>query len=163
MMISRLLPVSLLIAVCAPQVAAQSSPEKALATAQSAESVQQNSSAAPDLPLRSPNLQTEQGPENPLDRIHVCEYSPQLSQFGVRDESKPDLLISPPLLPHFLPRNPDLRSRDDDSLCYTVRSYKVARDNPHSDSTHAVGSSTCQPAARFHTHTIELRTSQPAP
>ncbi len=42
-----------------------------------------------------------------------------------------------------------------DTLCYSMRSYKVARDNPDSDSTHAVGYSTCQPAARFRTHTIE--------
>ena len=42
-----------------------------------------------------------------------------------------------------------------DTLCFSMRSYKVARDNPHSDSTHAVGYSTCQPAARFRTHTIE--------
>jgi hypothetical protein len=42
-----------------------------------------------------------------------------------------------------------------DTLCYAMRSYKVARDNPDSDSTHAVGYSTCQPAARFRTHTID--------
>lgn len=42
-----------------------------------------------------------------------------------------------------------------DTLCYSMRSYKVARDNPDSDSTHAVGYSTCQPAARFRTHTIK--------
>ncbi len=163
MPISRLLPVSLLIAMCAAQVTAQSSTEKTPATFQSVEFAQQNSSASPDLPLLFPNLQTEQGPAEPLDRIHVGEYNPQLSQISVRDEPKPDLLISPPLLPHFLPRNPDLQSLDDHNLCYTVRSYKVARDNPHSDSTHTVGSSTCQPAARFRTHTIELRNSPPAP
>ncbi len=42
-----------------------------------------------------------------------------------------------------------------DTLCYSMRSYKVARDNSQSDSTHPVGYSTCQPAARFRTHTIQ--------
>ncbi|MFZ0199599.1 MAG: hypothetical protein WB523_15265 [Candidatus Sulfotelmatobacter sp.] len=42
-----------------------------------------------------------------------------------------------------------------DTLCYSMRSYKVARDNSQSDSTHPVGYSTCQPATRFRTHTIE--------
>ncbi len=148
MPISRLLLVSLLIAVCAAQVAAQSFPEKTLATTQSAESIQQNTSAAPNLPLLFPNLQTEQGPAEPLDRIHVDEYSLRSTQLSV---------------PRFLLRNQEQQSLGDDNLCYTIRSYKVARDNPQSDSTHAVGSSTCQPAARFHTHTIELRNSPPAP
>lgn len=148
MLVSRLLPVSLLIAVCVAPVAAQSSVEKTPATMLSADSAQQNSSLSPDLPSLFPNLQTEQGPAEPLDRIHVGEYGPRLSQFSV---------------PHFLVRSLDLQSLDDDNLCYTMRSYKVARDDTHSDSIHAVGSTTCQPAARFHTRSIELRTSQPAP
>ncbi len=41
-----------------------------------------------------------------------------------------------------------------DTLCYSMRSYKVARDSSQSDSTHTVGYSTCQPATRFRTHTI---------
>ena len=147
MPISRLLPVSLLLVVCAAQVAAQSSTEKTPAAIQSADFAQQNSSSA-DLPFLFPNLQTDQASGEPLDRIHVGEYTPRSTQLSV---------------PRFLLRNQDLQSLDDDSLCYTMRSYKVARDNPQSDSTHAVGSSTCQPAARFHTRSIELRTSQPVP
>ena len=148
MPISRLLSFLLLIAVCAAQVAAQSSTETTPATIQSADSVQQNSSSSPDLPLLFLNLQTEQSPTEPLDRINAREYSPRLSQFSV---------------PHFLLSNPDRQPLDDDTLCYTMRSYKVARDNPKSDSTHADGSSTCQPAARFHMHSIELKTSPAAP
>jgi hypothetical protein len=148
MPISRLLPVSLLIAVCAAQVVAQSSTERTSTTIQSTDSARQNSSASADLSLLFPNLQTEQGAAEPMDQIHVGEYSPRLSQFSV---------------PRFLLRIPDRQAMDDDTLCYTVRSYKVARDNPHSDSTHAAGSSTCQPAARFHTRSIELRTSPSAP
>jgi hypothetical protein len=36
-----------------------------------------------------------------------------------------------------------------DTACYAIRSYVVARDNKHSDSTHLVGYSTCQPALRY--------------
>lgn len=148
MLISRLFPVWLLIAMCAAPVLGQSSPERVPAAIQSTQSLAQGSSTTPDFPFVFPSLQTEQTPAEPLDRIHVGEYSPQSTQFNV---------------PRFLLKDLDQQSLDEDNLCYTVRSYKVARDNPHSDSTHAVGSSTCQPAARFHTRSIELRTSQPAP
>jgi hypothetical protein len=36
-----------------------------------------------------------------------------------------------------------------DATCYSIRSYVVARDDKDSDSTHPVGSSTCQPASRY--------------
>jgi hypothetical protein len=147
MVSSRLLSFTLLFAVCTGPVLAQSSPEKTPIAIQSADSATQNATT-PDFPFLFPSPQPEQTPSATLDRIHVGEYNPQSTQFSV---------------PRFLVRNSDQQSLDDDNLCYTVRSYKVARDNPHSDSTHAVGSSTCQPAARFHTHSIELRTSQPAP
>jgi hypothetical protein len=42
-----------------------------------------------------------------------------------------------------------------DTLCYSMRSFKVARDEPQSDSTHPAGYSTCQPAASFHVHSIQ--------
>ena len=34
-------------------------------------------------------------------------------------------------------------------VCYTMRTYVVARDEKDSDSTHPVSSSTCQPASRY--------------
>jgi hypothetical protein len=42
-----------------------------------------------------------------------------------------------------------------DSICYTIRSYVVARDAKGSDATHLVRSSTCQPASRFHVRTAQ--------
>lgn len=36
-----------------------------------------------------------------------------------------------------------------DSVCFTIRSYVVARDDKNSDSVHPVGYSTCQPATRY--------------
>ena len=37
----------------------------------------------------------------------------------------------------------------DDTVCYKIRSYVVARDHKDSDSVHPVGYSTCQPASRY--------------
>ncbi len=41
----------------------------------------------------------------------------------------------------------------DDTLCYAIRSYVVARDSKGSDSTHPVGYSTCQKASRYRLRT----------
>lgn len=48
----------------------------------------------------------------------------------------------------------------DDSLCYAIRSYVVARDNKDSDSVHPVGYTTCVPASRYQLRTtVEHQTS----
>ena len=44
----------------------------------------------------------------------------------------------------------------DDKLCFTMRSYVVERDEKDSDSTHAVGSSTCQPARRYALKKVQI-------
>jgi hypothetical protein len=36
-----------------------------------------------------------------------------------------------------------------DATCYSIRSYRVTRDDPASDTTRLVGYSTCQPSTRF--------------
>ncbi len=36
-----------------------------------------------------------------------------------------------------------------EAACYSIRTYRVTRDDPESDSTRPAGYSTCQPAARF--------------
>jgi hypothetical protein len=36
-----------------------------------------------------------------------------------------------------------------DVTCYSIRTYRVTRDDPESDSTRPAGYSTCEPAARF--------------
>jgi hypothetical protein len=38
---------------------------------------------------------------------------------------------------------------DRDNICYTMRSYIVARENRNSDSTELVGYSTCQPSSKY--------------
>ena len=45
----------------------------------------------------------------------------------------------------------------EDTTCYTIRSYVVARDSKHSDSTHPAGYSTCQPASRYGLKTTDIR------
>lgn len=48
-----------------------------------------------------------------------------------------------------------------DNYCLRIRSYVMARDSKHSDSTHLVSYSTCVPASRYRVKTIELQ-EQPA-
>jgi hypothetical protein len=144
MSIFRLLPFSLLIAVGLATAAAQSSPGNTTTTVPSGGFGKLNSSESN---LLSSNLKSDLSPPNPLDRIHVDQYRPQLSQFA-----PPRMLLNGP--------DPQMLG---DNVCYSMRSYKVARDDPHSDSTHAAGYSTCQPSARFHVHTIEGRASPEKP
>lgn len=49
----------------------------------------------------------------------------------------------------------------DDTLCFTMRSYVVARDSKDSDSVHPAGYSTCLPASRYRLRTTEIRTLTP--
>ena len=42
-----------------------------------------------------------------------------------------------------------LTLQQDEKTCYTIRTYRVARESPDSDSTRAAGYSTCQRATRF--------------
>jgi hypothetical protein len=52
------------------------------------------------------------------------------------------------------PRVSDLPPyRESDAACLRIRSFRVARDNPHSDSTHFESYSDCIPTARFQVYT----------
>jgi len=44
----------------------------------------------------------------------------------------------------------------DDTVCYKIRSYVVARDRKGSDSVHPVGYSTCQPAAKYRLRVTQM-------
>jgi hypothetical protein len=54
------------------------------------------------------------------------------------------------------------RQLGDDTLCYKIRSYVVARDSKDSDSVHPVGYSTCQPASRYRLRTTQIQTGSSA-
>jgi hypothetical protein len=47
----------------------------------------------------------------------------------------------------------------DDTVCYKIRSYVVARDRKGSDSVHPVGYSTCQPAAKYRLRVTQMTTA----
>jgi hypothetical protein len=144
MSIFRLLPLSLLITVGVATLAAQSSPEKNSVVAQSITPAQLSASNTSPF---SPNLQSGANPDAP-DRILLGDYRPRLNQFSVPR--------------NWLHNNSDSQSLAD-GLCLKMRTYKVARDDPHSDSTHPVSYSTCQPAVRFQTRSIVLRVPSPTP
>jgi hypothetical protein len=44
-----------------------------------------------------------------------------------------------------------------DGICYTIRSYVVARDDKNSDSVHPVSYSTCQMGSRYHLKTTQAQ------
>ncbi|HXO35626.1 MAG TPA: hypothetical protein VN901_25080 [Candidatus Acidoferrales bacterium] len=144
MSIFRLLPISLLITLSVATLAAQSSPEKNSVVVQS---VQTRQRTFPSTNLFSSNLQTGLKP-NAIDHILLGDYRPRLSQFSVPR--------------NWLHNNSDWPSPAD-GLCLKMRTYKVARDGPHTDATHAAGYSTCQPAVRFQTRSIVLRVPSPTP
>jgi hypothetical protein len=65
---------------------------------------------------------------------------------------KLDLLSDQPALDDGLPQLSNERiptHETSDMTCYSMRSYRVVRDNPQSDSTRPAGYSTCQPSTRF--------------
>ncbi|MFZ0535613.1 MAG: hypothetical protein WAM47_02065, partial [Candidatus Sulfotelmatobacter sp.] len=75
----------------------------------------------------------------PPSSLVTERFSSQPSQFGV---------------PHtWLHNDSDWQLRTDNT-CLKLRTYKVARDGPRTDSTHFTGYTTCTPAARFQTHSI---------
>lgn len=83
----------------------------------------------------------------PLGRIHIDEFKTQRDFSPFKAEAKND--------PIKLDLN-DAGAPDVDGLCYTMRSYVVARDSKHSDATHPVSYSTCQKASRYRLRTTEL-------
>jgi len=50
---------------------------------------------------------------------------------------------------------PEVAGADSNSTCYSIRNYRMKRDDPHSDVTQPVGYSTCQPSKRFQVKSVE--------
>src|SRR5258708_22554532 len=134
MHIPRLLVLPLLISVCAAPVAAQSSSDR-------------NPSTQPQSAQASIRVDRLQLPF-PRDRNDLSHTMPGANGAGEHSST-----IIPPLQFHRLPRlefdalEPTLGQGD---VCYSIRGYRVTRDDPESDLTRPAGYSTCQPAARFH-------------
>ena len=77
---------------------------------------------------------------NPMDRLRTDEYK----VFQLKRDGRTRILSLDADTVASLEGQPAT-----ESICYSIRSYVVARDDKDSDSTHPVGSSTCQPASRY--------------
>jgi hypothetical protein len=88
---------------------------------------------------------------NPLDRLQIDKYKVFRSKSDART-----LLLGPDADAGMFISGID-GQLGSGATCYKIRSYVVARDTKHSDSTHPVSYSTCQPAARYQLRTTEIR------
>jgi hypothetical protein len=123
MHIPRLPFLALLMSVCVAPIAAQSSPDK---TPAFSHSQRDELVAAPEFRARS--VQPVQLAPN--GRTRIPDTDPQ--QRVVPSGSTP---------------------AQSDTVCYSMRSYRVTRDDRESDSTRLAGYSECQPAARYQVKT----------
>lgn len=123
MHIPRLLLLSLLVPVFVAHFSAQSLPNKNLVSSR---------------PLRD-GLITP-----PEFRMNV----PTLKFQGQPSDERPEAIPKPqaPQL-EFYPQTSALEQGD--AVCLSLRTYRVVRDDPKSDSTRPAGYSECQPAARY--------------
>jgi len=123
MHIPRLPFVALLMSVCVAPIAAQSSPDKTPAFSHSR---RDELVAAPEFRARS---------------VQPVQVAPN-SRTRIRD-TDPQQRVVPS----------DSTLTQNDAVCYSIRSYRVTRDDRESDSTRLAGYSECQPAARFQVKT----------
>jgi len=102
--------------------------------------------AAADGDLLSLYSNVDSNATNALDQILSGDYSVRPTQLSV---------------PRKFIANVDATQAD--AVCLKMRVYKVARDGPNTDSMHPAGYTTCSPAARFATHTVDgvIRPSLP--
>jgi hypothetical protein len=136
MYIPRLLLLALLISVCIVPVAAQSSPDK---NAVSSRPLMDGLVTPPEFRMSDPALKF-QGPVTD-DRSTLI---PNLQAPKLDFDSQTSTLVQ------------------DDGVCLSMRTYRVVRDDPKSDSTRAAGYSECQPAARFQVRTaVDSREIEP--
>ena len=104
---------------------------------------------------QSANAATIRGEQNPPNPVVIL---PEKMQF---DQSHPQpieraLVLMQPLMEH----GGDLVLREpaeNDDLCYSMRTYVVARDEKDSDTTHFVRQLKCTPARKFNFKTTDLR------
>jgi hypothetical protein len=122
MHIPRLLLPALLVSVCVAPLAAQSSPDK---NPVSSRPLLDGLITPPEFRTNAPTL----------------GFHGQLA--GQREA------IPKQRAPKLESREQDPALAQDDMVCFYIRSYRVIRDDPKSDSTRLAGYSECQSAARF--------------
>ncbi len=136
MYIPRLLLLALLISVCVVPIAAQSSPDKN--------------------PISSrPLLDGLITPPEFRVSVHALGFQGQRAD-------QPPMPITKPEVPKLDFDSQISALAEDDAFCLSIRSYRVIRDDPKSDSTRFAGYSECQPAARFQLRTaVDTREIDP--
>ena len=86
--------------------------------------------------------------KDPLDRMQIDQFRVDPKAAPFKAEARLDPIVVTPE-----------DTAGDTGLCYTIRSYVVARDSKDSDSVHPVGYSTCQPAGKYRLKTAEMHRS----
>jgi hypothetical protein len=136
MPIPRLLLLALLISACVVPLAAQSSPDK---NPVSSRPLLDALITPPEFRVNIPTLEFD---VQVADRQHEAIPTPQVPKLEFRTQ--------------------DPTLAQDDTVCFYMRSYRVIRDDPKSDSTRFAGYSECQPAARFQVKSaVDLREVDP--
>ena len=136
MPIPRLLLLALLISACVVPLAAQSSPDK---NPVSSRPLLDALITPPEFRVDIPTLEFD---VQVADRQHEAAPKPQVPKLEFRTQ--------------------DPTLAQDDTVCFYMRSYRVIRDDPKSDSTRFAGYSECQPAARFQVKSaVDLREVDP--
>lgn len=134
MFISRLVVMSLLLSICVVAAAAQKPSDNIPGSFYS----EQSGPLPPDA-VASLRLIPVQRPMNiEIDRLHSPYARPEAAHAGDYDWN-----IKVPSQVHKHVSAPN------DATCYSMRSYRVTRDDPASDTTRPAGYSTCQPATKF--------------
>jgi hypothetical protein len=108
------------------------------------------------LGAQSPEKGATPPPANGLNLPRTTPVAPATSEdtSTVRSASRmvdSKLLASKLLESRLLQRA--LALEQDNATCYSIRLYRVKRDDPESDTTRAASYSTCQPSARFQVKT----------
>jgi hypothetical protein len=78
---------------------------------------------------------------DPTTRVHVDPHV----DWGGKQPSDSDV--------RRFPADPE---SSNDATCFSIRSFRVVRDNPDSDAIHHDGTTTCVPSARFRVHTVTV-------
>jgi len=131
MYLPRLLLLSLLISLCVATAAAQSSPNNNSDSSHPASAVPRNPEASTGtFQFQLPFLADGQSLSDNEGRISGNDADISRSL-----DSRAQHLLT---------------LQQDEKMCYTIRTYRVARESPDSDSTRPAGYSTCQRATRFH-------------
>jgi len=146
MYVPRLLLLSLLISLCVATAAAQSSPINNSDSSQPASALPWNAHASTGpFPFQLPFLADGQRLSDNEGAIQRGNDSLVIRPLDIRPQHLLTLVIRP-----LDPRAQQLLTlQQDEKTCYTIRSYRVARESPDSDSTRPAGYSTCQRATRF--------------